>query len=274
MRKGHVSHSRWIRTLVVVCVALVVLTPITGTGITYQWSGSPTQTGGSPVNLQADLSISGDTLTVVLANTTPARSGVSGSAVRADLLSSFYFDIGDGTGRPTLSGFAASGDVWHVYSRAGDVDVGTGSISYADTGRGGWVFESWRDWDSEGPLSGMFGFGLGTVGNNSSGLIPRHSVWNFPGNLVGGSDYSIYGSGEVDTNRTSLNDLLLVQGMATFTFTGVSGWTEEDIGPVAFGLGSGPGRFEFVVVHSPLPGSILLGVFAVGLAAYKLRTSV
>jgi hypothetical protein len=252
------------------CVALASLASIAGADITYRWSGSPTQPGRGPVSLQADLSISGDTLTVVLANTTPSHSGVSGSTVRADLLSSFYFDIGDGSGRPTLSGFGASGDVWYVH-KAGDVDVGSRGISYADTGRGGWVFESWRDWGAEGPLSGMFGFGLGTVGNNSSGLIPRDSVWNFPGNLVGGLDYSIYGSGEVDTNMASLNGLLLVQGMATFTFTGVSGWTEADIGPVAFGLGTGPDRFETVVVHSPLPGSVLLGVFAVVLAGHKLR---
>ncbi len=117
----------------------------------------------------------------------------------------------------------------------------------------------------------MFGSGLGTVGNNSSDIIPRNSVWNFPGDLVGGLDYSIYGSGEVNTNKAGLNDLLLVQGMATFTFTGVWGWTEADIGPVAFGLGSGPGRLEPVVVHSPLPGSIVLGVFAIGLAGRKLR---
>lgn len=253
------------------CVTLASLAPIAGADITYRWSGSPAEPGGNPVSLQADLSISGDTLTVVLANTTPSRSGVSGSAVRADLLSSFYFDIGNGSGRPILSGFGASGDVWHVYHKAGDVDVGAGGISYADTGRGGWVFESWRDWGSEGPLSGLFGFGLGTVGNNNSGIIPRNRAWNFPGNLVGGLDYSIYGGGEVNTNKASLNDLLLVQGMATFTFTGVSGWTEADIGPVAFGLGAGPGRFEAVVVHSPLPGSILLGIFAVGLAGHKLR---
>ncbi len=118
---------------------------MTGAGITYRWSGSPTGPGGSPVNLRADLSISGDTLTVALANTTPSRSGVSGSAVRADLLSSFYFDVGNGSGRPTLSGFGAWGDVRHVYSKAGDVDIGARGISYADTGRGGWVFESWRD---------------------------------------------------------------------------------------------------------------------------------
>jgi hypothetical protein len=253
------------------CVALASFASIAGAGITYRWSGSPAQPGGSPVSLQADLSISGDTLTVVLANTTPSRSGVSGSTVRADLLSSFYFDIGNGSGRPTLSSFGASGDVWHVHNKAGDVDMGSESISYSNTGRGGWVFESWRDWGSEGPLSGMFGFGLGTVGNNGSSVIPRDSVWNFPGNRVGGLDYSIYGSGEVNTNKTSLNDLLLVQGMATFTFRGISGWTEADVGQVAFGLGAGPDRFETVVVHSPLPGSVLLGVFAVGLAARKLR---
>ncbi|MHC4783682.1 MAG: PEP-CTERM sorting domain-containing protein, partial [Planctomycetota bacterium] len=71
------------------------------------------------------------------------------------------------------------------------------------------------------------GFGLGTVGN---GAVDN----NFNGSVVGTVDYSIYAP-------ANLNNVELVRDSATFTFTGVSGYTEADIVDLyAFGLGTAP----------------------------------
>ncbi|MHC5174052.1 MAG: PEP-CTERM sorting domain-containing protein, partial [Planctomycetota bacterium] len=75
------------------------------------------------------------------------------------------------------------------------------------------------------------GFGLGTVGN---GAVDN----NFNGSVVGTVDYSIYAP-PIDT--ANLNNVELVRDSATFTFTGVSGYTEADIVDLyAFGLGTAP----------------------------------
>ena len=75
------------------------------------------------------------------------------------------------------------------------------------------------------------GFGLGTVGN---GAVDN----SFNGNITGDIDYSIYAP-PIDT--ANLQNTNLVRDSATFTFTGVSGYTEADIVDLyAFGLGTAP----------------------------------
>ena len=64
------------------------------------------------------------------------------------------------------------------------------------------------------------------------------------GNIVDGLDYSIY-RGEITTSN--LDGKLLRRSTATFTFTGVSGFSEADIlGTTAFGLGTAPESFRFL----------------------------
>src|SRR5206468_2651537 len=62
---------------------------------------------GNPVSFRADLTISGNNLTLVLSNTSPA-----GSLAPNDTLGSFFWDIiGPGNTRPTLTLSSAKGSV-------------------------------------------------------------------------------------------------------------------------------------------------------------------
>ena len=64
------------------------------------------------VKFIADLSIAGDTLTLVLTNDSLNHvNGASPSLNPNDLLTSFYFDVFDGFSRPTLTYATAVGDV-------------------------------------------------------------------------------------------------------------------------------------------------------------------
>jgi MYXO-CTERM domain-containing protein len=67
-----------------------------------------------------------------------------------------------------------------------------------------------------------------------NGLAPN----NFSGPLVDGEDRSIY-AGEITTQ--GFDNLLRVKDKATYTFSGVSGYTEVDIKTTCvFGLGTAP----------------------------------
>jgi hypothetical protein len=124
----------------------------------------------------------------------------------------------------------------------------------------GWQFKSGLSFT---PGTELLTFGLGTAGNNS--LNPN----GFNGNIVDGIDYAIY-AGTTGTategGAPSLNGSYLVHNTATYTFTGVSGFTEADISDEAlFGLGTQPDSTGLV----PEPGSALL--LGVGLAGLGLR---
>ena len=211
---------------------------------TFTWSGSSSL--GTPVSFQADLTISGDTLTVQLFNSSPTNSlGPN------DMLSSFYFDIvGVGNTRPTLTYWTAVGDVYLGDKNNPDILQTANANLKADKARDyAWQFKTMSD-----AANPFLGFGLGTVGNSDLTLN------NFNGNVVSGFNYSIYRNDVVTQN---LNDTLLVKDTATFTFTGLTGFTEADIAPtVAFGLGTAPDRLHIV----PEPGSAtLVGLGVVGL---------
>lgn len=258
--KTEAPPRRSILPFVTACLAVGLFAQTALASLTHTWSG--TSSKGNAVSLQAEFTINSGTLTVVLRNITPGSTvdGIvySGSKEQADVLGSFYFDIARSTGsaivRPTLVYASATGDVRQVFSGSSD-DRAYGTDS--DNIKSEWMFRSWAT-----PLNGSFGYGLGTVGNHL--LDP----YNFP--AMGGIEQGIYGPGEIV--GSSLGDptdgRLLVEGMATFTFTGVNDWVEADIGEVAFGLGTSP---EGPLHVAPLPASLLLGVFAVGLAGRKLR---
>ncbi len=91
----------------------------------------------------------------------------------------------------------------------------------------------WQFKDFDAAFSPFLGFGIGTVGNSS--LFPN----GFDGNIVDGVDFSIY-TGEI-TTQPLVNPDHLVKDTATFTFTGLTGFTEADIADeFAFGLGTAP----------------------------------
>lgn len=209
------------------------------------------------VRFIADLTITGDILTIVLTNDSLNHvNGASPSMNPNDILSSFYFDIFDGSLRPTMTWVSATGDVYNgVLGASNDTVVQLGADLIADSGGAGlthlWDF---RDSLTYTPGTELLTFGIGAAGNNS--LSPN----GFSGAITDGVDQGIY-AGDVTTNNLTLQ---LVSGLATFTFSGLTGYTEADISnEVMFGLGTQPDSTAFV----PEPGTaLLIGLGLCGLA--------
>jgi hypothetical protein len=221
---------------------------------TVLFTASGLSSANVPVTFEAQLTISGNTLTVQLTNNSPVDS-----LNPNDLLGSFYFDILDNTNtRPTLTYASAVGDVYLADKNNPDtLQTANANLQAFNAGDNTWQYKAMN-----ASLTPFLGFGIGTVGNSSA--APN----NFSGNIVGAIDYSIY-RGEITT--ANLDGKLLVKGTATFTFTGVSGYSEADIvDSYAFGLGTAPDSFL-----TPEPSSVLLfGLGMLGVAmAGRLKFS-
>ena len=237
----------------VVVLGVIYLPARSAHGALFEVSGKSSE--GVDVAFSAELTISGDTPAIVLANSSPGPS-----LNPADILGSFYFDIvNDDGGRPTLTYASAIGDVY-----LGDKDnpdvlwSENADLMALAPGDDTWQFQTMDA--SQDPF---LGFGIGTVGN--SGLSPN----NFQGNIVDGMDYSIY-AGDITT--ANMDNDLFVRDTATFTFDGLTGFTEADIVPrVVFGLGTAPDSY---LVAVPLPAAALLGMLGLGAAGLKLRKCV
>ncbi|MCI0499661.1 MAG: PEP-CTERM sorting domain-containing protein [Planctomycetales bacterium] len=234
------------RNPLVLCVFLVIGISLqtADAGVIFEASGISAK--GTDVSVMAELTISGDYLTIVLTNTSPVDS-----LNPDDTLSSFYFDIVNGDGdRPAVAFTGASGDVYLGSKTNPDQLVeADADIMAVNMGDNSWLFAT-----MDKTADPYLGFGIGTVGN--SGLSPN----NFSGSIVGGLDYSIY-KGEITTQN--LNGKLLVRETAAFTFTGLTGFTEDDIAPAfAFGLGTRPDG-----LLTPEPATLAM----LGLGALLLR---
>jgi hypothetical protein len=266
----------------------LILLPVTSEAtVNFTFEGISNK--GVNVRVTADLTISVNSLTIVLTNDSQNHSeGGADSANPDDLLTSFYFDIFDGSSRPTLTYTGASGDLWTLISGGSDTDEtdidlrafnnGDGSYQFKDTfstginggdctthpGQGCWT-------DKDGvpePLligNGELHFGFGTAGNKQN--LPNHDGFN--GLVVDGLDYGIFSGDDIET--ASLNNLLAVKDSITFTFTGVSGFDEADIADEAlFGFGTRPDSLGFV----PEPNTVLLlGMGLLGLGWRARRRS-
>jgi hypothetical protein len=247
---------RWL-----VGIALAIcLVPGAATAVTFTFEGTTPDTS-IDVKFTADLSITGDTLTLVLTNDSMNHiNGPSPSKNPNDLLTSFYFDVFDGINHPTLTYTGASGDVCLTSSGGGD------DCSVVDKEADLRAFVGGDDtWEFRDSLSLSFGadtltFGVGTAGNGT--LSPN----GFMGNIVDGMDYGIY-AGDVTT--ANLDDKLLTTGSIAFTWSGASGYSDANIADeVVFGLGTKPDSTGFV----PEPNTaVLLGMGMVGMALYGRR---
>lgn len=199
--------------------------------------GSGLSSANVPVEFKAELAISGNNLTIQLTNQSP------GSSLNpADVIGSFYFDIVNNmNARPTLTYTGATGDVYLGNSSGPDaLQTAGANLMAVNSGDNTWQFKAMN-----AALTPFLGFGIGTVGNSNL-------TNSFNGNIVGNIDYSIY-KGDVTTSN--LNNRLLVKETATFNFTGVNGFTENDISRnFAFGLGTAPDSF----LTTPEPSTALL----------------
>lgn len=217
---------------------------------TYTFEGTTPDTL-IDVLFTADLTISGDTLTIVLTNDSLNHSnGASPSLNPNDILSSFYFDIDSGGSAPTLTWVSATGDVY-----LGDKDnPDTEFEAAADLKASGTLSHLWdfRQTLTIQPGTEVLRFGIGAAGNNS--LSPN----GFSGVITDGVDQGLY-AGDVST--ANLNNVELVRETATFVFSGLTGFTEADLSTEAlFGLGTQPDSTAFV--PEPSTGLLLaMGLF-------------
>ena len=234
--------------LLVFSALSVGLAPLpAGATIVHEVSG--VSSAGIDVSFEAHLTIVGDALTIVLINDSPMNS-----MNPDDLLSSYYFDIvNDLDIRPTLAYASATGDVYLGDQHSTDTMHAAGAdLRALVAGDHTWQYRA-----MDAGFAPFLGFGIGTVGN--SDLDPN----NFHGNIVGGMDYSIY-KGDVST--ANLDGKMLVKETAIFTFSGLAGFTEDDISPLAaFGLGTAPDSLLF----TPAPGSLVL--LSAGMLLHRRR---
>jgi hypothetical protein len=216
--------------------SFVILPPPAHATVTHTATGVSAK--GVPVEFEAALTISGDILTVTLTNNSPVHS-----LNPDDVLGSYYFDILDGgNNRPALTYLSATGDVYLADMDAPDVLQAAGADVMAVAAGD----DSWQFRNMDAAFSPFLGFGLGTVGNNN--LSPN----NFMGNIVDGIDFSI-SKGDITTQN--LDGKRLVRDMATFTFSGLTGYTEADISSeFSFGLGTAP---DSLLVPEPATLSFL-----------------
>jgi hypothetical protein len=216
---------------------------------------SGTSSTGDAFAFESQLTISNDILTVKLSNLSSVASNSPD-----DLLSSYFFDIYNSIGqRPELVLLTATGNVYKTSKTAADtLQTANANLKAVNKKDDTWQFKTF-----DSSLNPSLGFGVGTVGN--SNMAPN----NFNGNLVGGIDYSIY-AGDVSTQ--SLSSSLLVRDAITFTFSGLTGFSESDIvKSYAFGLGTAP---DSVISHTefPVPEPSMVAILGLGCLLLGKRT--
>ena len=237
-------HFKVMYLLLFVC-SFALLGQPAAAGLTFVSEGVSAK--DVPVRFEAELAISGDMLTIVLTNNSPVDS-----LNPDDLLGSFYFDIVNAAGdRPVLTYVSAVGDTYKGVKDGSDIMLEAGAnLQALSAGDNSWQFKE-LDVDYIPNLR----YGIGTVGNNN--LFPN----GFNGNIVGSVDFAIY-KGEIATQSLTNPDVL-VKETATFVFSGLTGFSEDDIvDDFAFGLGTAPDS-----LLTPEPATVVL----LGLGGVLLR---
>jgi hypothetical protein len=238
-------------------------------------------TGVNPISAMAIFTFgtgtAADHLDVALINTSTVPTRYP-----ADVLTSLYFDIKSvsmsGTMRPNLTYEGASGHVFQVKSGTGN-DVayrftppftsgtraftpGTGRSNLKAVANGDY---SWQYKAMNSGSAPFLGFGVGTVGNSTSGTTGF--VWspnNFEAQKVGQLEFGIY-SGESPTLQNQLENQYLVNGWVTFRFKGVYPFTEAHLSrDVMFGFGTSPDTVIYLPEPAGLAACCLLAAVLLG----------
>ena len=266
------------------CVLMCFLITSPHASATVVLSGTGTSAAGNPLAVSAELTISGDILTLVLKNNSPVASTAAD-----DVLTSFYFDIVNNGNRPALSQVSGPGGyVWQVRKDATDLPYNytppenpgdSGAYELADLSPPHVLSDlaatkandrTWQFRAMDISLAPFEGFGLGTVGNsmfNPNGFDP--AIVGPPGDAQ--LAFGIYRDldGNIDPVGKPMVNQFLVRNEATFTFSGTNGFVEDDIVPAVFGFGTGPD--STIVLPEPGSGTLMLAglTAATGLLGWR-----
>lgn len=243
-------------------------------GLVFSVSGSA---AGSPVSFVATMTIAGGTLTIQLDNTSPVDTSAA-----AQVLTSFYFDILSGTSRPSLNFTGGSGFLYLVRSGTADLPYFYTPQTFTQVGGIASDLRAVNNGDQSWQLRAMaaasppnLGFGIGTVANATftpNGFTPA---------IVGqGStmiNFGIYRGADIEPTGV-LDGRYLVRDSATFTFTGVDGYSEANIvDKVVFGLGTMPDATFTVSLAEPETWALVapaVVAITVGVTARRRRRRV
>jgi len=260
-------------TFAILCGTALSCAVLGSASATIVFTGSGTQ-GGNSVSASASFTISGNTLTLVLTNTSPANSLESPTST----LSGLMFQLGGSD--PALTPVSATASTILNSANCTPASACTGAnVNVA----GEWGYQTGFSFMS---LSNAEA--IGAAGYINTGL--PMDIGNFNGGAAGtnisgpasldGIDLAIV-SATVGPLNGGLSSVPLVQDTATFVFTGVSGFLESDIGNVSFLYGTSPegsvGSCAGLICGGvtgeiPEPATLMLfGAGLIGLAAARRR---
>lgn len=210
---------------------------------------------GNPISASANFSISGNQLTITLANTNIALAA-GGKYVQTDVLCGLFFDV---TGNPILTYTSATASTLRT-----GTSVTTSPPSALDV-KTEWVYK--RDTSGLAPSVPQH-YGLGTAGY---GIFPTPGGQQF--------NYGIMGSNFDGTNGNNpVNGGTFAQTSITYKFTFTGSLSEDAFSNVRFQYGTALDEPSLPGVSTaPEPSSLALlgvgGLVCLGLARRKRQES-
>ncbi len=209
--------------------AVLAMASSAGAAVVFSGSGYNSE-GNQNVSGSATFSISGNTLTVVLTNTTLPRTTAQGNA-----MTGVTFNLSSGNPALTLTSTQVTAGSTYWTSKT------TSALPPSLVG----------SWTSAVVSNSQHQYGVATTGFNG---------WFNGGSISLGNaapNYGIVAAGTFDGTNVSFggSQYPFVQNSMTFTFTGVAGISESQIGNVKLLFGTdGTGIIETI----PTPGSLAL----------------